>query len=324
MLSDALGRTIAALYDSVFQIPFEQFRTEALTQAGEIVRHDGALWAAGVQATESILSMTLVGIDPAELMEYQRRFYGRDYVLEMAIANPGLPIRREDFGSEADHEAMAVPLDFSWASEINHAMITSAHDQVIEVSEVISLYRNELANLFSDEERERMRLLFPHLIAAWRHRQLLHLYEAPSRSGHTHQFSARGHAVVDDKGMIHAADSRFSRAMAAQFPDRKGPFLPPPITGLLTSKIPYLSLGDLEFLLTRGDQHHVLSVAVAPGVELLSLSERRVAGLFAEGHGYKAIAEKIGVSQFTVRNQISAVYRKLGVHSKVELAKAIR
>jgi DNA-binding NarL/FixJ family response regulator len=50
----------------------------------------------------------------------------------------------------------------------------------------------------------------------------------------------------------------------------------------------------------------------------------RAALLFAAGSSYKDITAHLGLSTHTVRNQISSAYRKLGIHSKFELAKAIK
>ncbi|AUQ58658.1 Response regulator [Phaeobacter inhibens] len=51
----------------------------------------------------------------------------------------------------------------------------------------------------------------------------------------------------------------------------------------------------------------------------LSPKERRVAELLIAGATMRVIAEESGVSVNTVRNQVASVYRKTGVHNKVEL-----
>ena len=56
-----------------------------------------------------------------------------------------------------------------------------------------------------------------------------------------------------------------------------------------------------------------------PGVERLSEREREVFNLLAEGLRAPTIARRLFVSQSTVRNHVSAVFRKLGVRSQPEL-----
>jgi DNA-binding NarL/FixJ family response regulator len=56
---------------------------------------------------------------------------------------------------------------------------------------------------------------------------------------------------------------------------------------------------------------------------LLTTTERRVAGLIARGRTYKDVASELGVSPATVRNQVHSIYQKLKVNSKFELARLL-
>jgi DNA-binding NarL/FixJ family response regulator len=57
----------------------------------------------------------------------------------------------------------------------------------------------------------------------------------------------------------------------------------------------------------------------------LSPRELDVLNLLAEGLANSAIAERLGISIYTVRNHVQAILAKLGVHSKLEaLATAVR
>jgi DNA-binding CsgD family transcriptional regulator len=67
-------------------------------------------------------------------------------------------------------------------------------------------------------------------------------------------------------------------------------------------------------------------VAVQPHSpwKTLSPKERQIAEMLTSGATSRAIADALGVSQNTVRNQTASIYRKMGVHSKVELARFTR
>lgn len=52
----------------------------------------------------------------------------------------------------------------------------------------------------------------------------------------------------------------------------------------------------------------------------LTSRERVLVTEILAGRNNKAIAQKLGVSEQTVRNQLSALYRKLEVSSRLELA----
>jgi len=59
-------------------------------------------------------------------------------------------------------------------------------------------------------------------------------------------------------------------------------------------------------------------------VHVLSEREREVAGGIANGVRVEALAGRLGISERTVRNHLQACFRKLGVHSQVELAVLVR
>jgi DNA-binding NarL/FixJ family response regulator len=56
------------------------------------------------------------------------------------------------------------------------------------------------------------------------------------------------------------------------------------------------------------------------GVESLTASERRVAGMAAEGRSNKEIAQALYVTLKTVELHLTNTYRKLGIRSRHELA----
>jgi ATP/maltotriose-dependent transcriptional regulator MalT len=61
----------------------------------------------------------------------------------------------------------------------------------------------------------------------------------------------------------------------------------------------------------------------ATGVEQLTVSERRVAELAAEGHSNPEIAQALFVTRKTVETHLGRVYRKLGISGRMKLAQAL-
>ena len=55
-----------------------------------------------------------------------------------------------------------------------------------------------------------------------------------------------------------------------------------------------------------------------PAFESLSAREREVLGLMSEGLGNAAIAERLSISEKTVRNHVSNVFDKLGVWTRAQ------
>lgn len=101
---------------------------------------------------------------------------------------------------------------------------------------------------------------------------------------------------------------------------------PPPKTPGTPPEVPPPRGLTARRMTLLGDEHIVLSFPIeTPEVpSTLTNAERAVALLVLEGSSDAQIAAARGVSKRTVANQIAAVFRKLGVRSRVELAARLR
>jgi DNA-binding NarL/FixJ family response regulator len=92
--------------------------------------------------------------------------------------------------------------------------------------------------------------------------------------------------------------------------------------------------GHVAFLVSVHDPAHIShgaddtatadadEMSCVPGnpiMERLSVAQRNVFVLLVKGYPEKNIARKLRLSQHTVHNHISAMYRLLGVHTRAEL-----
>jgi DNA-binding CsgD family transcriptional regulator len=63
--------------------------------------------------------------------------------------------------------------------------------------------------------------------------------------------------------------------------------------------------------------------AAANGADALTVSERRVAELAAQGHSNPKIAQALFVTRKTVETHLGHIYAKLGIASRADLARAL-
>lgn len=80
---------------------------------------------------------------------------------------------------------------------------------------------------------------------------------------------------------------------------------------------------DANFYVTQVDRDLGRVGAPAGVPPRLTRSEQRVAQLVSEGHTNQSVASALGVSVHTVNTHLRAVFRKMGVHSRVQLANAM-
>lgn len=79
----------------------------------------------------------------------------------------------------------------------------------------------------------------------------------------------------------------------------------------------------LHIAVEVGGFRYVLLRIPSSGVEELSDRERQIADLLLDGHSNKTIAEKLAVQASTISSHVRNIYRKLGVSSRVDLAKRL-
>jgi DNA-binding CsgD family transcriptional regulator/PAS domain-containing protein len=77
------------------------------------------------------------------------------------------------------------------------------------------------------------------------------------------------------------------------------------------------------WVVTQGDACRPATVASPNRPRELSSKEMEIAHLAAEGCGGLTIAHRLGIAESTVKVHLRNVYRKLGVHSRAELTRAV-
>jgi DNA-binding NarL/FixJ family response regulator len=119
--------------------------------------------------------------------------------------------------------------------------------------------------------------------------------------------------------VLHSFDDGFVRLVRQVFSDWGDPGLP-------AAMMPVLGGGAAPpgLAVTVASDGPWLRLVVSRRQALpLTGAQRRVAELYAEGRDHRAIAAELGLAPATVRNQIAAAYRRLGVNDKVALARRL-
>lgn len=180
--------------------------------------------------------------------------------------------------------------------------------------DAISLYRSDPEKPFSEEERQAMQCLVPHLIETRHINYMEHLSPGMQRA------QQQLLAAADGKDVIHVAEDGFVELMRREWPQWHGPRLPEPLTkGLDSAAQRYVGKTIAVHFMLVFDMF-LLNARPRTAVDDLSKRELEIARHFANGLTNKEIALKVGLSPATVRNHLSSIYLKLGVDNKAELA----
>lgn len=319
----SIQAAVADVYRGVFTLPFEVFKEATLRRLQLVLPFDSGVWGSGVHSTNELFSLSSVDQSLDTLMTYAANWQPHDLVRLAAVANPGRALRNEDVLPLERYHATDIYLEFSKPAGIEHALGIVECDEVTDVGEMVFLFRADPRRAFTPEDVALLEHLSPHLVAAWRQCQIAHHYRVAASGDAAGFHGCEGYAVASNQGIIQAAGEDFRIAVCAADADWRGPKLPPAFDPLLNGARAALVLGDYEFTVQAAEQYRLFAVAARTGTLGLTPAEARVARLYAGGMTQRDIASRSGVSASTVRNQLSSVYLKLDVHSKIGLARIL-
>ena len=199
-------------------------------------------------------------------------------------------------------------------------LVTALATSETPVFEWVSLYRPDPNDQFSEAERAYCQSLMGHLTEALRVNLLLQdRVPAVSTEG-TKEFTA----LVDAEGLVLAAQAGFQKACLVQWREFDGVRLPASLMRhLLAAGAGTFAGGRVTIRARQLAEYFLLSATSTMANSTLSPRQLEVSMLFAGGHQAKEIARTFGVSTSTVRNQLIASYRALGVSNRKGLQDAL-
>jgi len=317
--SASLHAAVADIYGAVFTSPFGDFKAACLERLSAELAFDMAAWGSGVHSTNQLLSVSTLRLPLESLMTYAAHWQSQDFVRAAAAGAPGRAFRNEDVMELEAYHRTPIYLEYSRPAGIEHALGLVLTDEIADLGEMVFLFRSDPGSPFGTADAALLELMAPHLANAWKQAQIAHHMRAASGglSGYA------GFAVADALGVMHATGDQFSLAVRSALPGWTGPYLPDSLRGLVKGGGGAVRLPGWSFISRPSDGRFLLAVAETAGGEDLTPSEFRAASLYVEGKTQAQVARSLGVSPATVRNQLASVYRKLEVHSKIDLARAL-
>jgi DNA-binding CsgD family transcriptional regulator len=321
MAAGDLSRQLLDLHRLAGETPLDSCREAMLASLRARISYDSAVWASGAEQPKLIFGINVVDFPLERLLAYAD-WQDQDVLRNEASLQPGVALRNEDIASLAAHYESAIYRNYCGPSGIEHALAIADVDPVTRVGELVFLFRGDRSRPFSDAECVFLQECMPHLLTAWRQRMYWTFAGHDVRRQANGSGLPTGYAIVDLEGHVHASDPPFAHALRAAFPGWMGPRLPERLRTALLDADPIIVVERQSFEILRGEARHVLRLR-APARSPLSTAETRVAELFAEGLTAREVAMRLHISPLTVRNHLTAIYVKLGVHSKAALVRWI-
>ena len=313
---------VLQVFEATLSQDIDAFEPFAVRCLGRLIGFDGAVWGSGVVAAgrTAELSITRASVvdRPATLLGEYPELAPRDPVTARFLACPDQPItvKVEDYYQTRSTAAVG---EYLQRHRIAHLLLLGCGSAEVgtqaRARQWITAYR-ESAHPFDDLQIVRLQTLLP----LWNLARELCLARHMERLARANPVEGCVIAICDRSGLIHAAEPGFSDLTALRRGDTiscqalahpHGPaHAAPAVTGVS------LSMKDTG--------SWVLLQATRDGVSAaLSQREKQVAWHYVEGRSHKEIARELGSSPSTVRTQLQNVYRRLGVHTRTELQRAL-
>lgn len=232
------------------------------------------------------------------------------YLLKQICTQPN----RTHFYSTATDRGVLQLRDVAARSQHRHVIAIAHNYGSRGIQAGVALRRANKGWHFTTQESRRLEALVPHATEAFRINQALFGKNLMAQATEAY----RGSCVYDDSGIIHFQCDGFTQLAGTLFEDFEHFKVPQKMMhGFIHNR-----LKERHFLFDRKKADHLNFVQVRTLNPLDSLSDQelRVAKFYGTGLSYKELADELGIAPPTARRHIEAIYAKLKIRSKADLA----
>lgn len=311
MVSD-LHLLIRRLYRATADVPAADYQSWALAQLNTLVPFEAAVWGMGNAERGKFHNVRVIGLPQtfAGALEQTRDL---NPLFALIPANPGQPFRMEDAIDDGLFYASDLYARCFEPYAVQRLLSTGQFDKRSGLYTLLSLYRFNRDQPFTDAERDIQAMASYHMVAAYSHAYFLHLSRPMPAQRKTVA------AVVDAEGVLHEVEQGFLDLLVKHFPDWPGMRLP---FELQQTQGAYREAGLRIEVSPLADLFHVRVHEQGP-LDALTPRERQVVEGVCRGLSHKAIGRELGLAPTTVSSHLYRAYHKLGVESRTALSRLV-
>lgn len=315
---------ISHLYRSAPSISPAQYRVWALAQLSRVIEFDAAFWGSGNQTQIHFHYVDQIGLDD-KYVEQLEATMDINPIKDEVLNNLDRPIDMADVIADEDFYRSKLYQKLFMPYGIERILASAHLDMTSGLYTLISLYRFDRTQIFSDDEKSLQKKLMYHLVSAMSHAFFLHLRVGQGLQETRGQESA---ALCDFEGCFHEAQPRFMSLLNEHYPQQNLYTLPIKIPsdlrgGKNTNYPLLIESHNLAFELTPIGNLVKVSLRPLGPLDRLSGREKQVVNLVCKGLTFKEVARSLGLAPSTVSNHLYRIYDKLAISSRAELASLV-
>ncbi|NMV40316.1 helix-turn-helix transcriptional regulator [Ralstonia insidiosa] len=310
---------LLALYRSARDVPLEEFQEQALLLLRALLPFDVARWGNGVRDAQGVVfHAPYLYNDSTESLKAYAPVRSHDRVAFYCLAHPGVTVNC--YLPEQSRHSKALQ-DYAIRYGHEHGLITGFHNPATGALASVSLYRASVTRAFSEEQRQLMQLVFPHLQEALKISQTLQAerYRQPDDGD---RWSV---AVADIGGSLSFVEPTFARAMQEEWAGTSEHAVPRALFQHLLAAPHQPFVGRSVVVVSFFTKRLIfLKARAREALDNLTHREREIAELVAAGLTHKEMAKTLHIAPATVNNHLRAIHVRVGARNNAELAALLR
>lgn len=315
-----LNGLIVELYQGVRGVALADFKKWAFEKIRCLVPFDSGLWYSGASVPWHLHDVFLLNRPYDLIGDYMERARPLDFVWPSMRKHPGVTINSADLKSRHAFEHSEFYRVFAQHYGIECVLGTTMLDAMSSVRSIVSVWRSDALQPFTERERRQTEILTPHLVEADKMNRLFHI-ELPLQPGARATWAT---AVCEPSGMLCLTDSRFAAVLRSEWMDWSNGRIPRKLVAHLQQRQADPFVGRRIII----HAHEVgglilLKARRKAAVDRLGKKEHQTAVFLAEGCSYQEVANLRKASLATIRNQAHSIYQKLSIMNKAQLAHAL-
>ena len=314
-MEQTVSQLILKIYQTVDLCSSNQLKEALFEVLQEHVPFDSGKWIVGRLNNNSFEIYSRCSyLLPEESLYTNASIYFQDSVIQPLFEQPGSTLNVNSEFLSANQEQMTSTDAISTRVDVRAALSTLVQrDGFTDVS-IFTVYRKPEKPDFTEEERQCLELVTPHIIQAF------HLGAQIKQS---QEWDGDQHwAIVDNQNYIRYCSDQFREFIGAQIGEPVTEKLPEQVTEQLKQREPHLGTLSIERRSLAGNAEFI-SLVERGVLSQLTPSEKRVVEHYARGLSYKKVAQQLDISHHTVIKHVNNVYRKLNINNKNQLIELV-
>lgn len=315
-----LSAFLADMYDKACCSTIDYFQSWMLQYLQSYIVFDSATWGIfNVEDTTPRISI-LFNI-PDDFVSSFESFKASDRFVGAVIMNPGKALNSIDYDLTSLPEYLGLYEKYN----LRYVLSMELSDEKMRVQHAFSIIRADKNHPFSENERRFIQAVSPHLIQARRINCQFYLNTCQAHATFNQPFKM---ALVDYQGGVQQTIQGFEDLIKREWEGWYGntgmAMLPSPLMDqLITNRGESYTGNHIVVTASYFEYLVALQVRTCSPIDVLTLREREVAILCAQGRNQKEIAAALNISPFTVRNHLQKIYSSLNINNKAQLAKRL-